>query len=144
MKVLITGDREWEYLEPIFAVLSLLPQYTIIVHGACRGADNAAAAIAEMLGLTANPYPADWSGHGRSAGPIRNRLMVMKEHLKGDPIDLVVAFHDDLQKSRDTRDMVSVAQKAGIPWVQVLSPEALNNWFEREYGVSDGSKVPTL
>lgn len=133
MKVLVTGDREWSSPERVHAVLSMLPEKTIIVHGDCRGADITAAMIGDAMGHVTRAYPALWDKHGRSAGPIRNRQMLSEENLSHEPIDLVIAFHDDLLKSRGTRDMVTAAQKAGIPWVQCLSEDALNKWEEKEY-----------
>ena len=54
--------------------------------------------------------PANWVKYGRAAGPIRNRRM-----LELVPPDLVVAFHDDLESSRGTKDMVIAARQAEIP-----------------------------
>ena len=48
-----------------------------LFHGAARGADQAIAAAAEQLGWPQWPCPAQWDRHGRSAGPIRNRLMLV-------------------------------------------------------------------
>lgn len=55
------------------------------------------------------PFPADWNRYGRAAGPIRNRQMLTE----GKP-DLVVAFHDDIESSKGTKDMVTIAEKAGV------------------------------
>ena len=65
MKVLITGSRDWTDVETIVEELSKFPPGTIVVHGACRGADNVADAIAEALGLDVRKYPAAWNGLGR-------------------------------------------------------------------------------
>lgn len=117
MKVLVTGDREWDDVETVVAVLSLLPKGTVVVHGAARGADTIAGLVAKELGFSVVEYPADWKKFGKSAGPIRNRQMVRDEALKGWPIELVLAFHNNLEKSKGTKDMVSVAESAGISWV---------------------------
>lgn len=60
-------------------------------------------------------YPADWNQYGKTAGPIRNSLMLAQH----PDIDLVLAFHDDLEgSSKGTLDMVRKAQKGGIEvWV---------------------------
>jgi len=121
MKVLCTGDREWVDLETIVAELEKLPSGTIIIHGACRGADVACGLIAEALGFVVRPYPADWSGLERAAGPIRNQHMVNVEHRTEEPIDLCLAFHDDLLRSKGTKDMIKRIEKAKIPWKQVKS-----------------------
>jgi len=81
----------------------------VIIHGDCRGADRLAGQAAEQLGLTVRAYPAQWDSHGRAAGPIRNQQMIDEEHP-----DLVIAFHDDLTKSKGTRDMLQRAKRSGI------------------------------
>jgi hypothetical protein len=65
--------------------------------------------VASQLGFTVLPFPADWNTHGKAAGPIRNRQM-LKE---GKP-DVVLAFHEDLGRSKGTADMVRAAKAAGI------------------------------
>ena len=47
MKVLVCGSRKWLEQKPIERELRKLPPGTIVVHGACRGADN----IAGYVGL---------------------------------------------------------------------------------------------
>lgn len=59
-------------------------------------------------------YPADWKTYGRAAGPIRNRQMLTC----GQP-DLVLAFHDALEISKGTANMVKIARKAGVPVVVI-------------------------
>jgi hypothetical protein len=60
-------------------------------------------------------YPAQWHKYGRAAGPIRNQQMLAE----GKP-DLVLAFHDDIDGSRGTKDMVNRARRAGVK-VEVIS-----------------------
>ncbi|QNI79288.1 hypothetical protein SynRS9909_01301 [Synechococcus sp. RS9909] len=48
-----------------------------LFHGAGRGADQAIAAAAEQLGWPQIACPAAWQQFGRSAGPIRNRQMLV-------------------------------------------------------------------
>lgn len=122
MKVLISGDREWTDVETIVAALEMLPPGSVIVHGNCRGADIIARECAIAMGIEHRSYPAKWHLYGNSAGAIRNREMVREEHLSEEPIELVLAFHDSLtEKSKGTRDMVTVAEAVGIPWVLCLS-----------------------
>lgn len=52
---------------------------------------------------------AAWHNYGKAAGPRRNRKM-LDEY---DP-DLVVAFHDDLDASKGTKDMVDYATSQGV------------------------------
>lgn len=115
MKVLVTGSRDWSDKRAVHLALKQLPPDTVIIHGACpTGADAMADAIAKKLGLTVRAYPADWEAEGKKAGPIRNSTMLRKEHVQGDPIQRVLAFTLDLERSRGTRDMVTKAKAKGI------------------------------
>lgn len=122
MRVLVCGDREWGDLEVLLKRLEALPEGTVVIHGACRGADRMGGAVAKTLDFEVEEYPADWSRYGRGAGVVRNQQMLVE----GKP-DLVLAFHADIERSKGTADMVRRARKAGLP-VEVVSgpvtPEA--------------------
>lgn len=107
MKVLVCGDRAWTDRARIARALAKLPLGTEIIHGGCRGADVIAGEEANKLNLHVKIFPADWS-KGRSAGPIRNRLM-----LDENP-DFVLAFHPDIKSSKGTADTVREATRRGI------------------------------
>ena len=128
MKLLVTGDREWDRtdsmvdaFEDLFGTYNVKPSDIILIHGNCRGADKMAGEIGEFLGIDVRSYPAHWRHtdeclkdcremQGRPAGVIRNSKM-----LKENPdIDLALVFHTDLTKSKGTRDMVGKLEKAGI------------------------------
>jgi hypothetical protein len=121
MKVLVTGDRRWVDVERVVEELQKLPSGTIVVHGACRGADVTCAAVAEALGFEVRPYPADWVRYPRAAGPIRNQQMLDAENKPGEPIDLCLAFHNDIENSSGTSDMVRRVKKADIVWLLITS-----------------------
>jgi hypothetical protein len=89
--------------------MALFPKDTVIVHGACRGADMIADTVAKALGLETEPHPADWERYGRAAGPIRNDRML------GTGVEMVIAFHNDLQESKGTKNMVMLARNAHVP-----------------------------
>jgi hypothetical protein len=113
MRVLICGDRNWDDGLPIAWIVRALahgPDESTVIEGEARGADSLAGRSAERQGVPVEKYPADWDAHGKAAGPIRNQQMLDD----GRP-DIVVAFHDDLDNSRGTGDMVRRATKAGIP-----------------------------
>lgn len=115
MKVLVCGSRKWTNLKAIERELEKLPASTIIIHGACRGADNTAGFVAWLLGFEVRTYPAAWEQFGRRAGSIRNQVMLNVEHQNSEPIDKVLAFHEDPGLGKGTWDMVARAKKAGIP-----------------------------
>lgn len=108
MRVIVTGDRNWDDPVTIQNELAKLPPDSTVVHGDCRGADRWAGRLARELGLTVVAWPAEWKKHGRKAGPIRNQEMV------DSGADLVLAFHPDLGRSKGTRDCVRRAQRARI------------------------------
>lgn len=111
-KVLICGDRRWNDKKIIHKLLMGLAQMNALVtviEGCAKGADRVACVYDDPR-FVHEHYPADWEKHGKAAGPIRNLKMLND----GKP-DLVVAFHDDLENSKGTKHMVSIAQKAGIP-----------------------------
>lgn len=116
LRVLVCGSRDWEDFDAIMRVMVFLQgaaghgKEIVVIHGACRGADQLADRVAKYMGFETEPYPADWDAHGRAAGPIRNQQMLDD----GQP-DLVLAFHPDIKQSRGTKDMVNRARKAGIP-----------------------------
>lgn len=123
MRVLVTGDREWDDEEPMLEVLMKLFEiapHTIVVHGDCRGADRMFARLAVEIGFpTPEGHPADWNKHHRAAGPIRNRYMITESRrraeLDGHDLRMAFAFHNNIEASKGTRDMMTALKKAGIP-----------------------------
>lgn len=118
-RVLVCGGRDYVDRKRLYKFMDRMVQ-TIngegrtrnirLIHGAAKGADNIAAEWAEERGISSTAYPADWEKHGRSAGPIRNRLMLTD----GDP-HVIVAF----EGGRGTADMISQGKKAGVPVYEV-------------------------
>jgi hypothetical protein len=121
MVILVCGDRNWN--APELIVMKLIeiqdePRHMdeglYLIHGDCRGADKQAAMIAEDLHWTVYAVPAEWEKYGRAAGPKRNQKMIDEYRPSR-----VIAFHDDIEHSKGTKDMVARAKKAGIP-VEVM------------------------
>lgn len=83
----------------------------VLVHGAARGADQLAAVVGKSMGFVLDPHPAQWSVHGKAAGPIRNKEMVDLG------ADLMLAFPRGA--SRGTRGCMQLAAEAGIEIVNV-------------------------
>jgi hypothetical protein len=132
MRLLICGDRDWDDKELIKKmVLELRP--TVIIDGAAPGADELAAEVAKELGIALEEYPADWEGLGTKAGPIRNTQMLVE----GKP-ELVLAFHDYLETSKGTKDMVRKASVAGVSIIFIKHDEpphmAQVREFYKKYG----------
>lgn len=77
----------------------------LIIHGNARGADSLAGQWAALNKITQIAYPANWKRNGKSAGPIRNQLM-LDEALPA----LVLAFPG----GTGTADMIARAMKQGF------------------------------
>jgi len=115
MRVLVCGDRNWSHKAIIQKILSSIKP-DVVIEGEARGADSMAREVAESLEIVVEKYPANWEKYGKSAGMVRNTQM-LKE---GKP-DLVLAFHDDIENSKGTKNMVAQARKAGIETVIIRS-----------------------
>ena len=113
VRVLVTGDRNWcprELARQV--VVRLKVQYgddLILIHGGATGADITLADAAGKAGIRCKSYPADWTAHGKGAGPRRNAEMVAAG------ADFALAFHRDVAGSRGTKDCCRRCLKAGIP-----------------------------
>lgn len=112
MRLLICGDRIWTDKELIRTYINDMDvRPDVIIEGDAKGADRLAGEVAIEMGISLLKFPAEWKKYGRSAGPIRNQLMLNE----GKP-DFVVAFHDRMNDSRGTKDMLerAFAWKTGI------------------------------
>lgn len=114
MKVLCCGSRSWNDAERIGERIHELPDETIVIHGAARGADSHAASYALGRGFwiaQVAVHDAHWKRYGQSAGHRRNSAM-----LDLGP-DLVIAFH---QGTPGTQGTIDEARRRGLE-VEVIS-----------------------
>jgi len=116
MRVLVTGSRDWDIkfkidviLNELYALSDVLESQLTIVHGACpTGADQFAHEwSAGRPNVKVEPWPADWTKYGKSAGPRRNEAMV------DAGADMCVAFLRN--GSMGTRQTIALARTAKIP-----------------------------
>lgn len=108
MRLLVCGGRSYSDREKLFWVLDALhaaTPVTLVIHGGANGADALAGAWAKERGIPVQVFDADWSSHGRAAGPIRNKAMLVE----GKP-NMVAAFPG----GAGTKNMVSQARAAGL------------------------------
>ncbi len=109
MRVLVCGGRDYDDYAHVLTVLDNLHRVrgpiTAIIEGGARGADTLARDWAKARLVKCVTVPADWTTHGKAAGPIRNQRMV--DEFKPD---LVVAFAG----GRGTADMIRRAETAGL------------------------------
>lgn len=118
-RVIICGSRDWTDQVTIgtfiLGLRAMHPNLTV-VHGNARGADKLAQQFCLASGIPEEPHPADWVGHGKGAGPIRNREMLESGAF------LVVAFKDGFDRTLQrggTENMIRIATEAGVRTVVV-------------------------
>lgn len=113
LRVLVTGGRDFTDTALAMEVMCRLTSehvVTALIHGNSRGADRMTANFAVGYGIPLVPVDADWTRHGRAAGPIRNREMLALAP------DVVIAFPG----GDGTVDMVRQAQRAGVRVVRAI------------------------
>lgn len=113
MRVLVCGGRDFTDSARARSVLDHYHRerpFTLLIHGAARGADGLAGEWAAAHGVTQQAFPADWNAHGRAAGPIRNTQMLTE----GKP-DIVIAFPG----GRGTENMIGQAERARVPVLRI-------------------------
>jgi len=107
VRTIIAGSRSATaaQVQAAMATCPWVDQITLVVSGTAPGADQAGEQWAEAHNLPVERYPADWTAHGRAAGPIRNR------HMAG-LADALVAVWDE--QSPGTKSMIGYAGTRGL------------------------------
>ena len=108
MKAIICGGRDYNEMIRLCHILDTAREwwnFSLIITGGARGADRLADMWARDRKIPTKVIPADWDTHRRSAGPIRNQLI-----LDQGP-DIVIAF----KGGTGTEHMITIARKAGVP-----------------------------
>lgn len=121
-RVLICGGRRWKEERPIWNVLRTLDlESDVVIHGAAPGADRIAGRLARARGLAVLEFPADWERYPKTAGHIRNRLML--QNAKPTEVWAFKREFDHALGRGGTENMVKLARAAGLP-VTVVSDES--------------------
>lgn len=116
-RVLVCGGRDYVDQDVVNEVLDGIHERTsigVVIHGGASGADTCARRWADAKQIAHWAFPAQWSKHGRAAGPIRNQMM-----LEESRPNLVVAFPG----GRGTADMSRRATEAGVQLLVVKVSE---------------------
>lgn len=107
MKIIVCGGRDYLDKKHLFAFMSKFHErtpITEIIEGGARGADRLAAEWGIKNNVKTSIFIAAWSKYGKSAGYVRNKLMLDQKP------DCIVAFPG----GRGTTNMCYIANKAGI------------------------------
>lgn len=107
MRVLVCGGRDFYdhiLVEEVLGAIHRETPISCVIHGNANGADRLGGRWARKNGIKEITCPAEWSKHGKRAGPIRNQNML------GRGPALVIAFPG----GAGTRDMVKRARLAGV------------------------------
>lgn len=112
MKIAIVGSRDYPDLEAVRQYVQSLPLDTVVVSGGASGVDITAEKAAKARGMQTEVYYPDWKQYGKSAGFLRNRLII-------EAADKVVAFH--VNNSRGTGHSIALAKRYGKE-LEVIKP----------------------
>jgi len=108
MRVLVCGGRDYADHERVNEILDKIHETTPITElaqGGAAGADRWGKFWAVDRKVRWREYRADWDQHGKAAGAIRNKRMLVEFKP-----DLVIAFPG----GRGTAHMVGIAHAAGV------------------------------
>lgn len=113
LRIAVTGGRNHENSQLVFDVLynvkhsiETVGAKIFLIVGGARGADEQAEAWGVYNNVAMKVFHADWDRYGNSAGPARNRQMLMSG------IDRLCAFPG----GRGTSDMMKICKNTGV-WV---------------------------
>jgi hypothetical protein len=84
----------------------------VVIAGHAKGLDQQVETLARKLGFDVHSNPAKWERYGRAAGPIRNKEML--DELLTYEEKYVHAFHDNLEESKGTKNMITQAEKQNL------------------------------
>ena len=131
MRILVTGDRNWDDVSKIASTILLTLgvdffgedivenktffKKDVLIQGGAKGADFQAKQVGYWLGMVQEEYKADWNTYGKAAGVIRNKTMYEQSRP-----DIVLAFHANIEQSKGTKHMIKIA-KAGGTLVRLIT-----------------------
>lgn len=128
IKLLVTGDRNWNNIDLVANVLSdYIGTDVLLVNGYADGLDKIAHILAENFHIDVIAVPAHWRHSetcpknckeicGKPAGAIRNKKM----YDNYSPFDEILAFHNDIQNSKGTKNMINYAISKGYTKIRPI------------------------
>jgi hypothetical protein len=115
LRVLVCGGRDYDNWTAFAAEMDMHAKRMnigLVVSGGARGADTMAKDWALSRGIPVAIFPANWTKHGKAAGPIRNQSMI--DFMRPD---VVIAFAG----GRGTADMIQRAINADVTVIQCMT-----------------------
>lgn len=116
MKLIIAGSRHYpphQADQLVSEAMQHIPTPERVISGTATGVDQAGERWAEANGVPVERMPADWSTHGRAAGPLRNRRMAQEA-------DALLLIWDG--KSRGSASMLREARARRLRIWQAVAP----------------------
>lgn len=104
-KIGVVGSRNFTDTRLLKEILSDY-QPTVIISGGAKGADSIARQYAVDNKIEYVEYRPNWKHHGKSAGAIRNKIIVQDS-------DLIIAFWDSVSKG--TKITIDYAREIDVP-----------------------------
>lgn len=102
MKVIVAGGRDFTNYALVEEAIKISGfEISQIVSGKAKGVDTLGEVWALANNIHVEAFPADWSQHGRAAGPIRNKQMA-------EYADALIAIWDG--ESKGTANMIQQAR----------------------------------
>jgi len=118
--VLVTGSRNYtdrgRLREAIIDATKRTDKNVVVIQGGATGADRLAKLICKEEGIYCATLDALWDSLGRSAGVLRNQMMI-------DLVEVDEAIACPLPTSRGTFDMMDRLKRAGIPTTNLTGVE---------------------
>ena len=111
MKIVVAGSTTWDNADSIRSQLQSFPADTVVVHGDTPGADELGGQVARELGFTVKPMAKNDSDYEQFKEVAWKGL---NERMLTPDVDLVLAFHRDVDKSTGTKHLIELANDAGI------------------------------
>lgn len=111
MIVIVAGAVVWTNAAAIERELAKLPAGSTVIHGDCPGADALAGSVAARLGLAVMPMKKN------AADAKRYRKAAWKglnERMLACGAERVLVFHPDIEASRGSKHMATLARQAGL------------------------------
>lgn len=103
MKLAIVGSRSFTNESLLESTLNnYKDRITLVVSGGARGADSLGESWATKNSIPVKVFKAEWDKYGKSAGMIRNELIIQE-------CDICVAFWDG--KSKGTANSIFICEK---------------------------------